>query len=111
MYTLKKDVITISGDTLKFFDDKSTIKSAHFKLQFYKSNKNCLGIVIPKRYIALSVTRNALRRRIRGFFRNQKYSNGSYVILLSLTTKIQAEKNAINDILMCEWKSLLGQLL
>jgi hypothetical protein len=48
---------------------------------------------------------------MRGFFRDQKFPNGSYVILLSLTTKIQAEKKIINDILMREWKSLLSQLL
>ena len=44
------------------------------------------------------------------FFRDQKFPNGSYVILLYLTTKIQAEKKIINDILMREWKSLLSQL-
>ena len=48
---------------------------------------------------------------MRGFFRDQKFSNGTYVILLSLTSKIQAEKKTINDILMREWKSLLNQLL
>ena len=48
---------------------------------------------------------------MRGFFRDQKFSNGPYAILLSLTSKIQAEKKTINDILMREWKSLLSQLL
>ena len=39
---------------------------------------------------------------MRGFL-DQKFPNGSYVILLYPTTKIQAEK-IINDILMREWK-------
>ena len=86
------------------------MKSAHLKLQYSKSNKKRLGIVIPKRVVPLSVARNSLRRRLRGFFRDQKFSDGPYVILLSLTTKIQAEKKIINDILMREWKSLLSQL-
>ncbi|GIR42420.1 MAG: hypothetical protein CM15mP53_03360 [Ectothiorhodospiraceae bacterium] len=111
MYTFKKDLITISRDTLKYFSDKNTLKSAHLKLQFSESSAKRLGIVIPKRIVPLSVTRNSLRRRMRGFFRDQKFPNGSYVILLSLTTKIQAEKKIINDILMREWKSLLSQLL
>ena len=109
--TFKKDLITISGDTLRFFSDKTVLKSAHLKLQFSRSNKKGLGIVIPKKIIPLSANRNSLRRRIRGFFRDQQFSNGPYVILLSLTTKIQAEKKIINDILMREWKSLLNQLL
>ena len=111
LYTFKKDLITISRDTLKYFCDKNTLKSAHLKLQFSKSNIKRLGIVIPKRIVPLSATRNYLRRRMRGFFRDQKFPNGSYVILLTLTTKIQAEKKIINDILMREWKSLLSQLL
>ena len=111
LYTSKQDLITISRDTFKYFSDKNTLKSAHLKLQFSKSNKKCLGIVIPKKIIPLSVTRNSLRRKMRGFFRDQKFSNGPYVILLSLTSKIQAEKKTINDILMREWKSLLNQLL
>ena len=111
LYTFKKDLITISRDTLKYFSDKNALKSAHLKLQYSKSNIKRLGIVIPKRIVPLSVTRNCLRRRMRGFFRDQKFPKGSYVILLSLTTKIQAEKKIINDILMREWKSLLSQLL
>jgi len=110
LYTFKKDLITISEDTFKYFSAQNALKSAHLKLQFSKSNKKRLGIIIPKRIIPLSVTRNSLRRRLRGFFRDQKFSNGSYAILLSLTTKIQAEKKIINDILMREWKSLLNQL-
>ena len=111
LYTSKKDVITISKVTIKYFSNKNHLNSAHLKLQFCKSSKKCLGIVIPKKIIPLSVTRNYLRRRMRGFFRDQKFSNGSYAVLLSLTTKIQAEKKTINDILMREWKSLLSQLL
>ena len=105
---LKKDII----NTIENFNivDKKALKSAHLKLQFSKSNIKRLGIVIPKRIVPLSVTRNSLRRRMRGFFRDQKFPNGSYVVLLSLTTKIQAEKKIINDILMREWKSLLSQL-
>ena len=106
-----KKTLSLSRDTLKYFIDKNTLKSAHLKLQFSESNTNRLGIVISKRIVPLSVTRNSLRRRMRGFFRDQKFPNGSYVILLSLTTKIQAEKKIINDILMREWKSLLSQLL
>ena len=111
LYTFKKDLITISRDTLEYFSDKKALKSAHLKLQYLKSNKKRLGIVIPKKVVPLSVARNSLRRKLRGFFRDQKFSDGPYVILLSLTTKIQAEKKIINDILMREWKSLLSQLL
>ena len=110
LYTFKKDLITISRDTIKYFNDKNALKSTHLKLQFFESNKNRLGIVIPKKIVPLSVNRNSLRRRMRGFFRDQKFPNCSYVILLSLTTKIQAEKKIISDILMREWKSLLSQL-
>lgn len=69
-----------------------------------------LGIVVPKRIIPLSVTRNTLRRKIRGHFRNRKKQNSANVVLLTVTTKIQAEKKIISDILMREWTSLLDQL-
>ena len=60
--------------------------------------------------MALAVSRNAIRRKIRGHFRNNEGRENSFELLLSLTDKIQAEKKAINDILLPEWKSLLDQL-
>jgi len=47
-----------------------------------------------------------LRETFRGF----RFTNDSYAVLLTITTKIQAEKKDINDILLPEWKSLLNQL-
>lgn len=93
-----------------FFANKNVLKSDHLKLQFTKSQNCRLGIIIPKKIVPLSVSRNTLRRKIRGLFRNLKNSHSSYEILLSLTSKIEAEKKTINDILMREWKSLLDQL-
>ena len=47
---------------------------------------------------------------MRGFYRNMKHEVNSYDMLVMVTVKILAEKKAINDILMPEWKSLLNQL-
>ena len=43
-------------------------------------------------------------------YRNLRGRDSKYEILVTLTTKILAEKKAINDILLPEWKSLLDQL-
>ena len=43
-------------------------------------------------------------------FRNMKGNRAQFEILVSLRIKILAEKKAINDILLPEWKSLLDQL-
>ena len=47
---------------------------------------------------------------LRETFRGHQFTNEYYVVLLSITNKIQAEKKDINDILLPEWKSLLDQL-
>ena len=47
---------------------------------------------------------------MRGFYRNMKHEVNSYDMLVMVTVKILAEKKAINDILLPEWKSLLNQL-
>ena len=69
-----------------------------------------LGIRISKRNVPLAVSRNSLRRMLRENFRGFRFTNDSYAVLLTLTSKIQAEKKDINDILLPEWKSLLDQL-
>ena len=110
MYTFKKDVITISKDTIEYFSNKDYSKSNHLKIRYIQSKYHRLGIIIPKKIIPLSVTRNALRRKIRALFRDKKPPDYSYEVLLTITMKIQAEKKIINDILMREWISLLNQL-
>jgi len=47
---------------------------------------------------------------LRETFRGYQFTDESYAILLTITSKIQAEKKDINDILLPEWKSLLDQL-
>ena len=69
-----------------------------------------LGIRISKKNIPLSVSRNSIRRMLRETFRGFRFANDSYAVLLTITTKIQAEKKDINDILLPEWKSLLDRL-
>ena len=69
-----------------------------------------LGIRISKKFVPLAVSRNSLRRMLRETFRGHQFTNEYYVVLLSITNKIQAEKKDINDILLPEWKSLLDQL-
>ena len=69
-----------------------------------------LGIRISKKAIHLAVSRNSLRRMLRETFRQHSFIHNSYVILLSISCKIQAEKKDINDILLPEWKSLLDRL-
>ena len=110
MYTFKKDVITISKNTIKYFSNRDDLKTNHLKIRYNQSKDHRLGIIIPKKIIPLSVTRNALRRKIRGLFRDKNTHDYSYEVLLTITTKIQAEKKTINDILMREWTSLLNQL-
>jgi ribonuclease P protein component len=69
-----------------------------------------LGIRISKKALPLAVSRNSLRRKLRESFRKYSFANNPYAILLSISSKIQAEKKDINDILLPEWKSLLDQL-
>jgi len=47
---------------------------------------------------------------LRETFRRFRFTNDSYAAFLTITSKIQAEKKDINDILLPEWKSLLDQL-
>ena len=69
-----------------------------------------LDIRIAKKSVPLAVSRNSLRRMLRETFRVYRFTNDSHAVLLSITSKIQAEKKDINDILLPEWKSLLDQL-
>ena len=110
MFTFKKDVITISRDTILFFSEAKTKKSEHLTLYYVGSSSSRLGIQIPKKFLSLAVSRNSLRRSMRGFYRNMKHQVSSYDMLVVVTAKILAEKKAINDILLPEWKSLLNQL-
>ena len=69
-----------------------------------------LGIRISKKSVPLAVYRNKLRRSLRENFRAHDTMPSNYAVLLSITTKIPAEKKDINDILLPEWTSLLKQL-
>ena len=110
LYTYKKDIITISRDTLQFFKDTETIESDNLKLNYVNSSIPRLGILISKRFIPLAVSRNSVRRAMREIYRNMDHKVYCYCILVGVTSKILAEKKAINDILLPEWKSLLDQL-
>ena len=87
-----------------------SISSEHIKLSYQLHSSNILGIRISKKNVPLAVSRNSLRRTLRETFRSFRFTNDSYAVLLTITTKIQAEKKDINDILLPEWKSLLNQL-
>ena len=69
-----------------------------------------LGIRISKKSVPLAVYRNKLRRSLRENFRAHQTMTSNYAVLLTITTKIPAEKKDINDILLPEWTSLLKQL-
>ena len=80
------------------------------KLYYHIHPNQMLGIRISKKAVPLAVSRNSLRRKLRETFRQHTFFNHQYAILLSISSKIQAEKKDINDILLPEWKSLLDQL-
>ena len=80
------------------------------RLYYHIHPAQMLGIRISKKAVPLAVSRNSLRRKWRESFRKHLFINGPYAILLSISSKIQAEKKDINDILLPEWKSLLDQL-
>ena len=80
------------------------------KVDYHIHSTQMLGIRISKKAIPLAVSRNSLRRKLRETFRKHSFINKPYAILLSISSKIQAEKKDINDILLPEWKSLLDQL-
>jgi len=110
LFTFKKDLITISKNSLAHFRCLPTISSKHIKLSYQTHSSNILGIRISKKNVPLAVSRNSLRRMLRETFRGYRFTDESYAILLTITSKIQAEKKDINDILLPEWKSLLDQL-
>ena len=70
-----------------------------------------LGIRISKKAVPLAVYRNSLRRALREKFRTFITKQTSYAVLLTVASKIPAEKKVINDILLPEWTSLLKQLI
>ena len=107
LYTFKKDIITISDSTLNCFRESPSLSSKHLRLHILESTTMRLGILIPKKYLPLAVSRNSLRRNMRAIFRSQ-HTNHS--LLVRLIGKIEAEKKTINAILIPEWKSLLNQL-
>ena len=80
------------------------------KLYYHPHTSQMLGIRISKKALPLAVSRNSLRRKLRETFREHLFINNPYAVLLSISSKIQAEKKDINDILLPEWKSLLDQL-
>ena len=110
MFTFRKETITISKATLDFFGLKSELSTKHIKLKYVKHHKHMLGVMIPKKTIPLAVQRNQLRRRFRAIYTHLSTKPNVYAALLMITTKIQAEKKDINDILEREWKSLIKQL-
>jgi ribonuclease P protein component len=110
LFTFKKDLIIISKTTLAHFRRLPCISSKHIKLSYQTYSSNILGIRIAKKSVPLAVSRNSLRRVLRETFRGFRFTNDSYAVLLTITSKIQAEKKDINDILLPEWKSLLDQL-
>ena len=69
-----------------------------------------LGIIITKKAVPLAVYRNRLRRALREAFRSHRTGTTNHAVLLTISTKIPAEKKDINDILLPEWTSLLKQL-
>ena len=107
---IRDSLITISKNTLAHFRRLPTISSKHINLSYQIHSTNMLGIRIAKKSVPLAVSRNSLRRMLRETFREYRFTNDSHAVLLSITSKIQAEKKDINDILLPEWKSLLDQL-
>tara|TARA_B100001057_G_scaffold120706_1_gene119396 strand:+ start:587 stop:811 length:225 start_codon:yes stop_codon:yes gene_type:complete len=69
-----------------------------------------LGIKISKKAVPLAVYRNRLRRLLRATFRSFETKHSNYAVLLTIASKIPAEKKVINDILLPEWISLLKLL-
>jgi ribonuclease P protein component len=110
LFTFKKDLITISKNTISFFNDSPNISGTYMKLYYHPHATQMLGIRISKKALPLAVSRNSLRRKLRETFREHLFINNPYAVLLSISRKIQAEKKDINDILLPEWKSLLDQL-
>ncbi len=70
-----------------------------------------LGIIISKKALPLAVSRNRLRRILRETFRSFEPQPMNHAVLLTIVSKIPAEKKDINDILLPEWKSLLKHLV
>jgi ribonuclease P protein component len=110
LFTFKKDLITISKNTISYFNGSPNISGTYMKLYYHPHTRQMLGIRISKKALPLAVSRNSLRRKLRETFREHTFINNPYAVLLSISSKIQAEKKDINDILLPEWKSLLDQL-
>ena len=109
LFKHKKDVLIISKTTIAFFKSSTHLSSQHIKISYKKNTSHLLGIIISKKIVPLAVNRNRLRRILREKFRSYNLGPFNFAILLTIT-KIPAEKNDINDILLPEWISLLKQL-
>tara|TARA_B100000902_G_scaffold382631_1_gene420526 strand:- start:411 stop:800 length:390 start_codon:yes stop_codon:yes gene_type:complete len=111
LFKNKKDVIIISSSTIEFFKTCEQLSTKHIKISYFKQDQPMLGIRISKKAIPLAVYRNRLRRALRERFRSFVTKQSSYAVLLTVVSKIPAEKKVINDILLPEWTSLLKRLI
>ena len=110
LFKSKKDVIVISRATIDFFKKSKHISSTHIQIRYIQHDKSMLGIKISKKAVPLAVYRNSLRRLLRETFRSFESKPPTYAVLLTIASKIPAEKKVINDILLPEWTSLLERL-
>ena len=110
LFKHKKDILIISKETLDFFKDCDQLSSKHIQIKYFRHDKPMLGIRISKKAVPLAVYRNSLRRALRETFRSFMTKPINYGVLLTIASKIPAEKKAINDILLPEWISLLKLL-
>tara|TARA_B100000965_G_scaffold199083_1_gene166185 strand:- start:328 stop:663 length:336 start_codon:yes stop_codon:yes gene_type:complete len=111
LFKHKKDVIIISRQTLDFFEDSESLSSKYIQIKYFRHDKPMLGIRISKKAVPLAVNRNRLRRILRETFRAFMSNGLNYCVVLTIASKIPAEKKVINDILLPEWISLLKRLV
>lgn len=111
LFKHKKDILIISRETIDFFKNCDRLSSKHIQIKYFKHDKPVLGIRISKKAVPLAVYRNSLRRTLRETFRTFSTEPINYGVLLTIASKIPAEKKDINDILLPEWISLLKQLV
>ena len=111
LFKSKKDVIVISRATIDFFKKCKHISSNHIQIRYIQHHKSMLGIKISKKAVPLAVYRNSLRRLLRETFRSVETKPPTFAVLLTIASKIPAEKKVINDILLPEWISLLKKLV
>jgi len=111
LFKHKKDVIIISSSTIEFFKSCEQLSTKNIRIRYFKQDQPMLGIIISKKAVPLAVYRNSLRRALRERFRSFIAKQTSYAVLLTVASKIPAEKKVINDILLPEWTSLLKLLI